>query len=241
MPIGTPDWSRAGLSANVVASFDVAELAARLASPVNYDRTGKTVHIDTFEHVDGLVTLAASGAAVAPARDTAVYEFGGGSVKTTLNIGASNYTQILKFIRTWEGERLSVEIAFVTLSIPDKVLIDFYHWYNTVGYLGSIYLDNGCTEFTIEDGTLGTTVIESFSGSILRTYIMNIIKIVMNPTTGMYVKGNFNSHDWDLSDYELQPQASDSKDFAYLDFKIYGNAASQLVSYVDRIIFSEDE
>jgi hypothetical protein len=50
MPRGQPDWGEYSPQEEVSKSLDLAELAARLGSPVIYDRNGTVLFIDTFQY-----------------------------------------------------------------------------------------------------------------------------------------------------------------------------------------------
>jgi hypothetical protein len=62
MAHGRPDFN---LTAGVRTTYrwsDFDELAARLGSPVSYDRRGDVIFIESFEHGDGMITWATGGA-----------------------------------------------------------------------------------------------------------------------------------------------------------------------------------
>ena len=50
MPHGQRDWSNIGAEELVFAMDDMAELAARLGSPITFNREGNVLFVSTFEH-----------------------------------------------------------------------------------------------------------------------------------------------------------------------------------------------
>lgn len=241
MSRGTPDWQKSGLSVNVGSTVDISELAARLGSPVNYDRSGQAILIDTFDKIDGLCQVVASGANQGPEFTNLVSEYGSGSIRTQLNVGTTNNVYVQRWSRTWPGQRKSVEWAFNLSLGTDQVLLILDYLAESNWFQGQVRFATGATLVQVRDNVAGWVTLESGLSAPFAPSVMNVMKLTIDPVTGKYLEFRFNNWSWNVTTYDLLPQASASQESVRSRLTIYGGAALGVTSYIDRVIFSEDE
>lgn len=241
MAKGTPDWYKAGLSQNVVAQFDVGELAARLYSPVNYDRTGKVFFIDTFDKLDALVETLSVGETAGPAFTDTVGEFGGGSILCSVAAGAGNGFTIKRYARAWVSQRLSVEWGFAVEDTIDNVSLYLGYDNLSTAYEGLFYFTNDCTEIWYGLAGGGFAHFDDVPGNAFHSNVMNVIKMVINPVNASYELLQMNDLTWDISGVALPSVGSVDKNHVYSTLGFLPNLTDAFTVYVDRVIFSEDE
>ena len=241
MPVGTPDWYSSGQSSEVSSSIDIGELAARLGSAVNYDRTGKLLFQDTFTRLDGLWTVSDHGISVAPAVDSAIAEYANSALKTTLNVGVANYFMLYKYFRMWPNSYLSLEIANYSAFRPDVIKIAITKIYNQVAQYFNAWFFDGMTALKVlASGLVYTTV---FSGHTYEydTHRFNTIKLDLDFGANYYRQIGVDDKLYDLSAIASHQGNLAAPNVCLVELYFYGHATQALVHYLDRVIMTIDE
>lgn len=241
MPVGQADWTPSGQSPIQTASVDIGELAARLGSAVNYDRTGKLLYQDTFTRLDGLWAVVDGGYSAAPAADTARAEYGGSSLKTTLQVGTAKYYGLSRYFKTWQDEKLSVEIACNFNFMPNLIHLGFSTYKEQVSQIAAIELRNNCTELYVLVSGLTYTAVFTGHTYELTTARFNTIKLDIDFSTLYYRQLRIDDKLYDLSSYAVHEGTLAVANQSLIDLSFYGHATQAVVHYLDRVIFTIDD
>lgn len=120
MPRGHPDWG-VNVEQYVFVDYDTSELAARLESPVTYNRSGRVVHIDRC--VYGALTWEDDkfGLGAAVALDTTKAFRNEKSLKLTGGSDGLRYSMISKQIPLLNLSKVGAEFSFALTGIPPAV------------------------------------------------------------------------------------------------------------------------
>lgn len=240
MPIGRPDWYSSGLSEISATLDDMAELAVRLGSAVNYDRTGKIIFIDTFTRFDGLYTVTSSGVASGPAVTSTIAETDNSSLHTQLSLGIANNVSIARSSRTWSGKVLSIEVGFNCDVLPDQIYFTCGNVVDGYFYNGIIRVTSAGTLFEVYDNASGYVTFETASYTPLLNLAFNAMKIAVDMSTKKYLYFRLNNVEYDLTQYNLYSGIDLSADYISNVIKVFGNSGSVLNFYLDRMIITED-
>lgn len=198
-----PDWSKYLPGSERHSLEDLSELAARLWTPVVYDRRGEVIWMDQFDH--GLSNYRTM--------------LGGGSDSVTLIADYPHYGgYAAKLLTTGQALRLAglrlyaippvenkwgIEVGVNFRTIYDSFTLDFQYYSGTYYHEAYILLDYANDNIQVKDdgsfvevATLGKTV--SFYGMI------HHLKLVVDFENDVYVRALFNSREFDLSEYVVK-------------------------------------
>jgi hypothetical protein len=241
MPVGQPDWYASGQSQDLSTSIDIGELAARLGSAINYDRTGKLLFQDTFTRLDGLWVVTDGGISVAPAVDTTYAEYDDSALKTTLNIGVANYFVLSKYFRMWQDSFLSIEISNYSAFRPDAIKVAITKVQDQIAQYFNAWFYSGLTALKVLKTGLAWDVV--FTGHTYEydTHRFNTIKLDVDFANNYYRQVSVDDKVYDLSTYESHQAAFATPNVCLIDLSFYGHATQALVHYLDRVILTIDE
>lgn len=241
MPIGRPDWYSSGRQANSASLDDMAELAVRLGSGVNYDRTGKLIYIDDFSADNALTVKFCNSAAAGPAIDNTLWETGSGVLTCTINTGATNYLRVNRRSRTWYSSFLSMEAAFRWTNDIDYVQIDLWSTRNEYYARGRVYLLNDGQTIQYYNPSLGLETIAVLDTPVIHTGKFTTMKVDIDTDTGYYVRCRVDSNVIDMSSLQLSTTiASGLPDMINGTVYFLNEATNAPVIHLDRIIVTED-
>ena len=207
--VGLPDYSTPAPIGNVAqgvvyTSPDPGEMAARLGSPVKYDRRGNVVFMTDFQAAINQFVFALGGGAGALAEQSAeVSQNGGSSLKMCSGIATTTSF-------TWIGSMVGVTKLGMTISICSldtnftQILgnILVYDGVNLMTAIWAILRDAGtglCT-VNIVDNTGAARVV---AADLLLPWgyrAFSTIKIVVDPVTGVYERFLINNLAYDTTD-----------------------------------------
>jgi len=241
MPRGAPDYSNVRGTATLERATDYGELAARMGSPVIFDRAGIVVFMDTFEH--GLTgwQLTASGTGASVAISTEAARMGAFSVKMVTGDDETNASQLYRRFPYPELSKYGFESSILFGS--------------TVRYMiWTIALRDGTNEhqfqimYTPGDEEFVVTIPGGSSIAILEDIVLDTgyglfhnVKLVADFDNLKYVRLAVNEQIVDLSDYEPYTFPHDSNPHLGVTFTLYGNDGDNDVVYVDDVIVTQRE
>lgn len=240
MPVGQPDWSPTGQAPVVTGNFDSAELAVRLGSAVNYDRTGKLLFSDVFTRYDGLYTATKIGAVVGPAVDTNIAEYADSSLLSTIPLGVGNRITLGRLLRTWQNENLSVEAGFYTDQIPNRFSVRFQQNVDGVAANAIVIIDTAGTRLRYLDSAAAYQTITTLTTTPLTYKFFSAIKLDVDFTNNEYRGVWLNDVFYNLSNITLRTIANASPNHQLIEIACDGNAGSALAFYLDRILVTVD-
>jgi hypothetical protein len=240
MPIGRPDWYNVGQSNVIDTMSDMAELAVRLGSPVNYDRSGKTIVYDVFDRLDGLYTITDNNAITLWSLENSRLEYGANSLYTQLNINEANWSRVTRDFRLWGGKYLSLEISLNYDYVPHQIVFSFNTYFEDVLRTVSIQLTDDLTTLNVYDSTGTFQTFDTLSAEPTIETIFNVLRLIYDIENNQFVAFAVNNTIWGLTDYDLRTQTSVAVDHLYFALTVYGHATQALQCWLDRLIISED-
>ena len=195
-----PDWHPYQPGSSRYVLKDMGELAARLGSPVVYDRLGEVVFMDDFRY--GLApyytSLDGTGASVKVSAANTL--LGGFGMRLTGGSDSGRTGSLLKFLSNAEISQWGIECG---VSLPGN--FDYFHlelsFYDGVErVLCVLRLDKTNNEIQLqEDGTVNTKV-DDLTDPVQANGMFHNLKIVANFETGYYTRLRYNYTDYNVSD-----------------------------------------
>jgi hypothetical protein len=239
--VGRPDWYLSGLSKNIASVNDTGELAVRLGSPVNLDRTGKVIYVTTFPTRANINTVTAGVINVGPKINARRFLYGCSSYYAQLATGLANAIAISYKGRVWKNTLLSVEAGFLTSEIPSYVYLQLVvrvgaiqynyivRWHQTVPALEILVPPGVYVPFAT------TTAYYSTNN------LWNHIKLDVDATLNQYVRFRFNGDIYDLSTYVPNTAVAAEPDSIECGITVYNHILNNNDVYYDYLIITEDE
>ncbi len=241
MAHGTPDW---GVTAGRVTTYqltDLGELAARLGSPITFDRRGDVIWWDDFECGFSHWLTTPSGAGATAALSTARARNGRTSALLVAGSDANHSEQMVHRQAVPTLSRLGSEFSF-SLDTND-------HTINLI-----VRTQDGTTQATYSvrwDGVLNVLQYQD-SGAALVTFATNIIlpedetlfntfKLVVDASTGQYVRFLLNESSYSLSGIggRVDPVAAAPMEEVFIVNT--GLAGFNAAAYIDDVILTQNE
>lgn len=241
MPHGLPDGTLTGLNATIFSLFDVGELAARLGSPIIYDRRGNVLWFDDFE--GGLRKWEEVHAGVAgTVRISANYPLSGAYslfLQAAANDDAATWVERWCYYTVPGG--LGLEAAFSLIAGSGDFEMDFWILGKPFSLYPEIrYKESGQILYYRD---AGYNWVELASGLNLRKEwtCFHHLKLVIDNTTKKYVRLLLDNVEYDMSALALYQAASTVGDSIKVRIRQRGLTAGCDPLYVDDIILTQNE
>lgn len=241
MSRGQPDYSGSQVKAVGVTLSDMADLAVRLGSIVEFDRRGDIVALDDFE---GSVIKWLNGveAAYTVTLDSTSVKSGSQALKLHNEAVAGVGAGIQKSFKKLGSSRLGMEISFSNPPDTSYLLLELDD-YDSVK-LRSIYVkfDFGEKIIQVYDHTLGFVTVEDNFRVFEENFCFTPVKLVADFETGIYERLMVGNIEYDISAYTLPWTLSTAtpRELAIIDL---GNDASATEAdiYLDDFILTQNE
>lgn len=241
MAHGTPDYWGAAPKSTTYGSMDVAELAARLGSPVNFDRRGDVMYITTFAQGWGMIVGTGSGAGNTAC--IASYWPLHGSLHAVLNtgtdVGGFRQAYIHVFYPVLGG--LGIEASFIPMANLRSVdlSLTLYDGANALSFRCQYNHPTGTIKVYASDAawhTVGTPGImpESYSSYV-------IMKLVCNSLTGKFCRVMFNGSTYLADGYSGLSGANATRKGMIGFISAYTDVAAAVEIPVGHIIITQNE
>lgn len=253
--VGLPDYSTAAPvgqvpvgAGRVYSSSDTGELAARLGSPVTFDRRGNVVWFDSFENGFNKWRIPPGSSGTVALSDARAY-FGARSCKFTTAAVAGSYTAMTSYIHLPSLSKIGS--AFI-LTPPDhggvpnpdyelEFSIGFSDRAFSLRYL-SYSPDNNRYQLALYT-TGGWTNAYTITGDglfNLFSYLFHTVKLVFDLATNKYERLIIDNMEYDISNYEagVVPAAAP---ILYNTLLIRPVQAIAFTSYLDTAIVTQNE
>ncbi len=238
------------LSAFVIDSTDAwgrmlqvgnAELAARLGSPVVYEQRGRVAMMESFEYGMQRWQFVGLGTGSSAAIDPTLCVTGGYSVRLT---GGSDGA--MGALIEWSGgclttTRVGVEMSFSFRDPVDKCDIRVTVWDGTTRHSGALRLDQTNADLYVRTGETTWTKVADVFVRTETEWIFNRLKVVVDLSTGLYVRGYLDNQEFDLSAYSIWTGADAIAPRAVVSVYMYSEAGENRTMNVDDIILTVAE
>jgi len=237
MAIGHPDWGQSAPRLMVSSSLDSGEIAARLGSPVLFNRSGNVLFFDDFEASTLHWAVSTSGAGSAGALDTTTAYMGERSVRLTAAGVASGRVDITHIVVLPVLQRIGLEGTFELDTTSDRLEMAMRVPAGGVEYTPTVRLTvaTGQVSVSTPSGYVVVGTLEPFY-----EVAWHSLKMVVDPTTGLYVTIYADSQKFDASAQEMN-EALFNLNYMNVGFFHYSNGVSVAVGYLDNAIVTINE
>jgi len=241
MAHGGPDWGTEGPVSTIHSIQDLGELAARLGSPVTFDRRGNVMWFDDFE--SGIGQWFRSGDAGYSVDWNSQYMQRGGFSCKLMTPTATGETVWLQKITTLPViSKFGLEITFSREQFWryldfGLVYYDGHHTYTT-----KIRLDvvNDKLQYWDEDGNWQDVPGGQYH-FIVNEYFFHTLKYVINPTMTKYQRLIVSNQELDLSAINSQKAASATSPIMLTTIVLTSDSNLGAIGYIDDVIFTQNE
>ncbi len=221
-------------------SYGIDELAARMASPVTFDRRGEVIWIENFENsTNKLVTVTTAPHASTFAISTTTARNGASSGLLSIAVGET--LTVRKTLGLTHLSKVGLEISFTLSDSINNITASIYvndgsylHW-ASIRYLESdskLYYYNSAGGFTELYETLDLAI---------ATQTFHTLKFVVDLTTHKYVRMMLDNIAVDMSTLAYYYAASVSSPSAAFQLAVENNAIGTQYIYLDDMIVTQNE
>lgn len=241
---GGIDYQDGGFAsgANVYAVVgDIGEIAARLKSPVNFDRRGTVFHIDDFE---GGITgwteaLTGSGREL---MTSAKYTRTGSYSMKVVPASAIPYNHVIsrKTVYPHAG-KLGLELAFPVCSGTQYIQIDESFYDGATLHYTSVKYHHVDDELSYLDEDGNWQVLGS-GFSLLEDYtVFHVLKFVVDSENDQYTRFLLDANSWENLEYPCQAIESTLSPHIKIWVRVFAIDNSQPVHHFDGFILTQNE
>ena len=236
-----PDWTSFGKLENILAVFDLGELAARLV-PVNiFHRGGNVLAWDSFDStIDGWDS-SVQGAGSSVALSTASCRTEPRSVLMTTGPADGRLALFYHGYPYPKISRNGFEISFALGISPPDFEIQFDLYTGSILYSALVKWDKITWELSYKDSDGNQVVIDPQVKFYFYNKLFNTIKLVVDFFAGEYVKVILNEKTHDLSGIPLQQSGTGTAPSMWCYIRSRSRAAIACEVSVDDFILTQNE
>lgn len=241
MPHGYPDYGVGAPIQTVYTLHDMGELAARLGSIVTFDRRGSIFWLDDF--ADG-VHKWEFAEDVAPgdliwSPDKA--RSGAFSAKLVTSPNAWQYAYMTHYFTIPVLNRVGFEFSFIHPLFLGFLRIRIYLYDGTHYHFFGINCAPAFNYVEYWDKTDAWKYVTKDFTFRQHDWVFHTIKLVVDLTTGKYVRLIINDTFFDLSKYEYYHVDSPIAPYAWMEISTAPVGANTLNTYIDDVILTQNE
>jgi len=205
------------LSAFIIDSTDAwgnmlsvgnAELAARLGSPVCFDRRGTVQYTDDFAQGKGCWAQGLYGTGASVATDPLSFYKSGYSVRLTGGSTGSHQASMFRYIPFLATARAGFEVAFSIYAAIDRVSLGATVYTGTTYHTFRFRYDSTNGNFDVLTGPATYTTFVDDAALYHEFTMYNVVKVVADFTTDKYVRVLANGIEYDVSAYSVDTGAN---------------------------------
>lgn len=202
---GQPDYGMYAPKEVTASISDMGEVAARLGSIVTYDKRGDVVVFDNLED-PVLKWLPVAGAGTVQLSSQDVHS-GSQALLLTTTAGIGDYISATKRVNVTRSKRVGLEISFGSVLagyLWQKILFSDI----TGRYYAEVWIDFDNRLLYVWDGILLDYVLVGATGMFafgMGYHFFYTTKVVLDFTTGKYVRILLGNNEWDISTIPTQP------------------------------------
>jgi len=241
MPHGYPDYGVGAPSTTIYPVLDIGELAARLGSPVTFDRRGNVIMLEDFE--DTLMKWNSNQTMNGTRRfQTAeAARSGAFSVKMVTPNAADADTYLFRDLPLPIQSKIGLEFSYAMYLQIKYIIIHISFYEKTRLYRFALRYDRYNTTMAyLNSGGTYTDLVGTPSHMMLY-HNWNTIKLVVDYENKKYVRALLNENSWDLKDIEPYKPAYTGTPYLYIESRITNRAIGDNYIYLDDVILTQNE
>lgn len=217
-----------------------SELAARLGSPMTYDWRGKTLYCNTFADGLGLGHVALNGTGAGIFTDPTRSVVGGYSAKLTGGSDGSGLANLSFWLTYPPSLQMGIQAAFSCGQAFAKLEFHLVRDTGVVAYQAALQVDVASGELNYLDSTNAWVRLADVALDV-GDYKFYHIKLVMDFSTGKYVRALFGNVEYDMSAISCKAWLTASLMTLYGSVRTYSRAAQNDFFYVDHVVLTVNE
>jgi len=220
---------------------DEGELAARLGSPVVFDRRGEVIFADDMRHGLAPYTITTSGLGAGGKVVAAACFSGPYAIRLTGGSNLDQYATMTKFLSVADINNwgLEVGVAFNDAFSEFRGTLRYYDGANTLSM--SFYVNDDDGELLIDQEGAGHEKIADLPGNILQAGMFHNIKIVGDMRTGYYKRLIFNYTEYDISAHQIETYATPVLQSQQIQLSLTSDAGDNDTCDIGRVIVTSGE
>jgi len=241
MAHGAPDDSNVVKIGTVYRLDDMAELAARLGSPVVYHRFGSLLFADTFEYGLAAWTITENGVGATVRASNARSWEGELAVQIVSGTGGTPYAGISKYMPPISETNIGVHVAFAL-----DTNLDYYESALTCGdgtkrYQYRIRYDHTAGTLSYLSGLGAYTVFATPGVLFDSANNFHNLKLVVDNTRKEYVRFYFDNIVYPMTGLPVYQDNLLINPFMQVLFRVWGDGVASTTFYLDSFVLTYDE
>lgn len=241
MPRDLPDWGALTAQKTVYEITDLGELAARLGSPVTFNRRGDVVFIDSFE--DGLRAwyLSPAGTGSDIYLSTQCARSGMFSARLIGGSDGDHQAAVLHRCHYPVLSSFGIEASFLVPGEIESFGLEFYVYDGVEVSIAAVEWVAASKEVKYWDADGADATLASGLDLALESYLFHTLKMVVDFENDQYRRCLLDNRSWDMSDIPLYASAVGSAQLLLVWVYIRSREGENDDAYVDDIILTQNE
>ena len=241
MPRGAPDYSNVTAATPLHRLDDMAELAARLGSPVTHDRTGSIVFVDSFTSglSDWQIALSGAGAEVVLAPSP--FRSGPFSVKLIAGSDASRQSKVFRKFPYPQLGKYGLEFSWKPDLYIDRLAVKLVRHDGTNEHEFQFRYIVADRDLKVRDSDGNYSVVDDDLYLAYQYAPFHTFKLVGNFKTDEYVRLIVNEKVYTDLPYSAYSFVSDDGPNVRVDITLIGESGYNAFSYVDDVVLTQAE
>lgn len=241
MAHGTPDW---GVTAGAVTTYqlsDMAELAARLGSPVTWDRRGEVIWWDDFEWGLTKWTGVIGGLNGSIALSTVRARNGRRSCALSAGADAGRFAEIYHYNAKGVNSRVGVEVWFSQGAAIEVFRVEetVYDGVNSTTF--GVQWENAGNRLLYLNAAGAYTEFASAVDLMVQTTLFHSLKVVGDAATDLYVRCILDDREYSLAGIGGWVSGSGERPAISLVLVAFGSPGQNDTVFVDDVILTQNE
>jgi hypothetical protein len=220
---------------------DVGELAARIGSPVTYDRSGNVIWYTSFEEGLGSILKQTGGTGAAVDLFFGMSLRGSFSARLTGGSDGNQDAGCLRRIRPIGLTTYGLEATFSMGSDIEDFQIGFQRNTGSILQYWRVRFYLAGDEIQLVNSSFAYEKIADYADWSEDADLWHTAKLVADPTAGKYIKLHFNDQVYDLSDYPCREVANTGDARIELLASANSISGSNGIAYLDDMIATINE
>jgi len=218
----------------------IGELAARLGSPISWDRRGQVVRMQTFADGMGGAYGVSSGTQSSVGLDPSLFLTGGYSCKLKTGIDAFRRATVGIYGDYAPADTVGFEFVFSMASQPDDIYLLADVWDGSHHHQVYARIHHASHTVQIQNSTPAYEDAYNFTLPAL-PHLFGSVKFVVNLSTRKWVRLLVRGHEEDISAVSLYSTGDAMHPYFSYQIQAEESAAVSHVIYLDRMIITTNE